>query len=37
MRILNDNSFVLKSIIANCVNMGTKNDPFFLSPLIKAS
>ena len=36
MEILNDTSFILSSSIADYVNMGTKNDPFFLSPIKKS-
>ena len=36
IELLNDTSFILHSEIANLVDMGTKNDPFLLSPIRKA-
>jgi len=34
LRIINDNSFVSKSFLANYFKFSPKNDPFLLMPLI---
>ena len=36
IELLNDSNFIFKSTLANCISMGTKNDPFLLSPFKKA-
>ena len=36
-QLLNDSNFILTSKLGNVINMGTRNDPFLLSPVKKAA